>query len=176
MDSSASGCSTKNGASASTAISKNRASNTWLPRWACMPTSSTASEAAARASASAAAPDATPNPNLESSWPVRTNSWVWASTPGVMRMSTLGAARPPATSASMRSSSSKESTTMRPTPSASAVRSSSIDLLLPCSTSASGGVPAARATWYSPAVDTSRCMPASVASRAMARHRNALVA
>ena len=34
-----------------------------------------------------------PKPNLESSWPVRTYSWVWASTPGVTRTRTWGAAR-----------------------------------------------------------------------------------
>ncbi len=81
-----------------------------------MPTSSTAGEAAARASAASAAPDATPKPNFESSCPVRTNSWVCASTPGVMRTSTFGTGRPPSTSASMRSISSNESITMRPTP------------------------------------------------------------
>ena len=44
---------------------------------------------------SSAAPEARPKPNLESSWPVRTYSWVWASTPGVTRMRTSGrAARP----------------------------------------------------------------------------------
>jgi hypothetical protein len=38
----------------------------------------------------AAAPLLRPNPNFESSCPVRTYSWVWASTPGVTRSSTWG--------------------------------------------------------------------------------------
>ena len=40
----------------------------------------------------------------------------------------------------------------------------------------SAGTPAARATWYSPPVETSRLQPSSAASRAMAVHRNAYVA
>ena len=56
----------------------------------CRPTSSTAGESCARATARAASPDGTPKPNFESSWPVRTNSWVWASTPGVARIRTFG--------------------------------------------------------------------------------------
>ena len=47
-------------------------------------------ESAARATAAAASPEATPNPNFESTWPVRTNSCVCASMPGVTRISTLG--------------------------------------------------------------------------------------
>ena len=71
--------------------------------------------------AGAAAPVGTPKPNLESSWPVRTNSWVWASTPGRDADQHLRARRPSsACSASRRSSSSKLSTTMRPTPAARA--------------------------------------------------------
>ena len=141
-----------------------------------MPTSSTAGDDESRSSAAAAAPDATPNPNFESFWPVCTNSWVWASTPGVIRTSTDGTGSPSDTSCSMRSISSKESTTMRPMPSAMASRSSSSDLLLPCSTRRSAGTPAERATWYSPPVDTSRFIPSSTANRAIARQRNALVA
>ncbi len=72
------------------------------------------------ATASAAAPEETEKPNFESSWPVRTNSWVCASTPGVTLTSTFGrsgaggddSSRPP-----RRATSSKESTTIRPTPS-----------------------------------------------------------
>ena len=45
-------------------------------------------DAPERSTASAAAPEARPKPNFESSWPVRTNSWVCASTPGVTRTST----------------------------------------------------------------------------------------
>ena len=165
-----------NGARTSTASSKNRASNTCDPMWAWRPTRSTAGEAAARCTACSARPLASPNPNLESSCPVRTNSWVWASTPGVMRRRAFGTGRPSATRASSRSSSSKESTTTRPMPSDRARRSSSVLLLLPCSTRRSAGTPAARATWYSPPVDTSRLQPSSAASRAMAVQRKALVA
>ena len=43
-------------------------------------------------------------------------------------------------------------------------------------TARSAGTPAARATGSSPPVATSRCMPSSWARRAMAVHRNALVA
>ena len=70
----------------------------------------------AGATARPASPAATPKPNFESSWPVRTNSWVWASTPGVTRTSTFGRSPSSAWSAARRSSSSKLSTTMRPTP------------------------------------------------------------
>ena len=69
----------------STTREKAPTSNTWLPIWACSPTSSTASDAVARSTAASARPDDTVKPNLESSWPVATNSWVWASTPGVIR-------------------------------------------------------------------------------------------
>ncbi len=61
--------------------------------WACTPTSSTPGSNSRAATASAAAPEETENPNLESSWPVRTNSCVCASTPGVTRTRTLGRAR-----------------------------------------------------------------------------------
>ena len=44
--------------------------------------------------ASAAAPDASPKPNFESSWPVITYSWVWASIPGVTRTRTFGSGPP----------------------------------------------------------------------------------
>ena len=66
-------------------------------------------------------PPTRPNPNFESSCPVFTYSWVWASMPGVTRRSTAGARPSSACSASRRSSSSNESTTVRPTP---AVRAS----------------------------------------------------
>ena len=57
-----------------------------------------------------------------------------------------------------------------------AVASSSSDLLLPWRTRRSGGTPADRATCISPPVETSSRSPSSWANRAMARHRNALVA
>ena len=56
--------------------------------WACTPTSSTPGRSSSAATASAAAPEETEKPNLESSCPVRTNSWVCASTPGVTRTRT----------------------------------------------------------------------------------------
>ena len=65
---------------------------------------------------------------------------------------------------------------MRPTPTSSARASSASDLLLPWSTRRSAGTPAARATCSSPPVDTSRHMPSSWASAAMAWQRKALVA
>src|SRR3974377_2181319 len=58
--------------------------------WAWTPTSSREEINTGAATASAAAPEETENPNLESSCPVRTNSWVCASTPGVTRTSTCG--------------------------------------------------------------------------------------
>ena len=89
-----------------------------------------------------------------------------------------GGARLPGSSVSRpsRAISSKESTTIRPTPAASARASSASDLLLPCSTSRSAGTPAASATCSSPPVDTSRYMPSWWASAAIAVHRKALVA
>src|SRR5581483_6081097 len=57
----------------------------------------------------AAAPDAMPKPNFESVWPVRTNSCVCASTPGVTRTNTRGTTPSRACRSSRRSSSSKES-------------------------------------------------------------------
>ena len=88
------------------------------------------------------------------------------------------AARRPAVewSRSSRSSSSKLSTTMRPTPTSRAQASSVSLLLLPWRTSRSGSTPAARATCSSPPVATSRWRPSSSTRRAMARHRNALPA
>ena len=69
-----------------------------------------------------------------------------------------------------------ESTTMRPTPAASAARSSSVDLLLPWNTIRSAGNPARSATWSSPPVATSRSRPSSATRRAIAVQRNALLA
>ncbi len=70
---------------------------TWLPRWAWMPTNSTApaaSRSTRRSTARRAAPEPNPNPNLESSCPVWTYSWVCTSIPGVIRASTLGRGAP----------------------------------------------------------------------------------
>src|SRR5437588_578882 len=114
--------------------------------WAWMPARRSPGMKSTRRTASAAAPPRSPKPNFESTWPVITYSWVWASTPGVTRTSTLtGWARVASTRRSRRSSSSKLSTTMRCTPSFIASRSSTSDLLLPCTTSRSGGTPAVTA-------------------------------
>jgi hypothetical protein len=123
-----------------------------------------------RVTASAAWPEPRPKPNLESSWPVITYSWVWASTPGVTLTSRGWSVWPMASS---RSISSKESTTMRRTLLVVADCSSAVDLLLPCATMRSGGTPALRATCSSPAVDTSTHIPSSCTSAAMALHRKA---
>ena len=88
----------------------------------------------------------------------------------------LGTRPSAACSRSRRSSSSALSTTMRPTPTSRACASSASLLLLPCSTRRSAGTPAASATCISPPVATSRCIPSSWTRRAIARHRNALLA
>ncbi len=87
--------------------------------WACTPTSSNPGSSSSAATAWAAAPEATEKPNLESSPPVRMNSCVWASTPGVTRTNTRGRSGRPVGASRRRPSraiSSNESTTMRPTP------------------------------------------------------------
>ncbi len=161
---------------ASTPWEKFSTENTCDPMCMCIPTSSIDDDDAARSIASAAAPECHPNPNFESSWPVLTNSWVCASTPGVTRIRTRGARSPFATSSSMRSISSKLSTTIRPTPTNIARRSSSSLLLLPWSTTRFAGMPAARAMCISPPVATSSHIPSSWAMRAIAVQRKALVA
>ena len=96
--------------------------------------------------------------------------------PGVTRTRTLGNGPPgprrPDNRAS-RSISSKESTTILPTPAPNAASSSASDLLLPCRTSRSAGTPAASATASSPPVDTSMQQPSSWARAAMALQRKA---
>ncbi len=127
----------------------------------------------ARSMADCARPSAIGNPNFESVIPVWRYSCVCASIPGLTRMRTSGARNPEATSASILANSSKESTTIRLTPASSAISSSRTDLLFPCITSLSAGTPAARAMNISPPVETSMCMPASYAIRAIALHRKA---
>ena len=73
----------------------------------------------------------------------------------------------------MRSISSTPSTTSLPTPSSSASRSSSSDLLFPWNTIRSAGNPARCATCASPPVATSRWSPSSATRRAIATQRNA---
>jgi hypothetical protein len=114
----------KNGPSTSAACSNDDTSKTWLPMCACTPTSSTAGHELERGDRLGRAPEATEKPNLESSCPVRTNSWVWASTPGVTRTRTFGRSAGPGGDSSRRprrAISSNESTTIRPTPSSRAV-------------------------------------------------------
>ena len=109
-----------------------------------------------------ASPEATPKPNFESTWPVRTNSWVWASTPGVTRTSTFGheavlgveRGQPVELVEAVDDDAADAGRARGP-------RARSSDLLLPCSTSRSAGTPAARATCSSPPVATSRCRPSS---------------
>ena len=85
--------------------------------WQWNPAKCIASDLTTRSAASRALPFDTVKPNFESSAPVAMYSCVCASTPGVTRTSTRARRRGrAATSASMRSSSSNESATMRPTP------------------------------------------------------------
>ena len=124
-----------------------------------------------------ARPPMTPKPNFESSWPVRTNSWVCASTPGVMRSSTVGA-MPSSACRTARCGRARRSCrprcARRRPPAPCAARPTTC-----CCRAARAdrpARPAASATCSSPPVATSRCMPSSCARRAMARQRNAFVA
>ena len=87
--------------------------------------------ASRRRTASKASPEVIENPNFWSSWAVAMYSCVCASTPAVTR--TITRARIPVSSVTIasRSISWNESTMIRPTPSATARRSSATDLLLP---------------------------------------------
>ena len=69
-------------------------------------------------------------PNFWSSWAVAMYSWVCASTPAVTRTITPTGASCPAASSASRSISSKESTTIRPTPASTARRSSAHGLVV----------------------------------------------
>ncbi len=126
--------------------------------------------------ASIASPPARLKPNFWSSCPVAMNSWVCASTPTVTR--TMTRARTPSSraSATTRSISWKESTTIRPTPYSRASRSSATLLLLPWKAIRSGGNATRVATASSPPVQTSRCSPSSRTHWATAVHRKALPA
>ena len=70
-------------------------------------------------------------PNFWSSWAVAMYSCVWASTPAVTRTITAAVRPSDAVTRSSRSSSSNESTTIRPTPSDTARISSTSVLVLP---------------------------------------------
>ena len=107
------------------------------------PTSSTPGMSSSAATASAAAPEETEKPNFESSCPVRTNSWVCASTPGRDPDEDLGPVR------SRRDGLEQAAEAVdlvegvdddaADAPLAGPSASSSVDLLLPCRTSRSGG-------------------------------------
>ena len=158
------------------AFSNSAADITFDPMWQCRPTRFTEDAERARAIAACASPFARLKPNFESSWPVETYSCVWACTPGVIRRWTSGTGRPDACRRSRRSSSSKLSTTMWSTPAVTAWRSSSSDLLFPCTVHTDAGTPAESTACSSPPVATSSRRPSSWARRAIAPHRNALVA
>jgi hypothetical protein len=113
------------------------------------------------------------SPNFWSSVPVVSPAWVPASTPGTTRNSTCWRV---GTTAARVGISSRESITIRPTPTARAVFRSSSVFTLPCSTIRSPGKPAAAATATSPPEHTSMARPSWSTSRAMARHRKALAA
>ena len=115
-------------------------------------------------------------PNFESSQPVRIYSCVSASTPGVMRMYTSCTMPRSPAKRFTRSSSIRESSTMRPTPASSASHNSCSVLLLPCTNTRSMGKPAARAIASSPPPETSRHRPLSATICSTALFRNALLA
>ncbi len=81
--------------------------------------------------ASSAWPKAMGSPNFESSRPVVTLAWVWASTSGATRSRTACLRPAAAAAAAVRPMSAKFSTTTRPTPASAASRSSAGSLLLP---------------------------------------------
>ena len=132
----------------------------WDPTWTCRP-----STCGASASASSGA-----TPNFEPAWPVRIDSCVSASIPGVTRTSIR-----PTPASRARSSSSTESRTTYAARASAAAASSSSDLLLPCTTSRSPSTPARWAKRSSPSVETSAPRPSSASSRRIATFGNALV-
>ena len=81
--------------------------------------------------AAIASPEVIEKPNFWSSCAVAMYSWVCASTPAVTRTITLAMASVSLVRATSRSISWNESTMMRPTPTSTARRSSSVVLLLP---------------------------------------------
>ncbi len=104
------------------------------------------------------------------------NSCVCASTPTVARTITGWTTPASAAALATRAISSKESTTMRPTPYSMAAVISAIDLLLPCISRASPGTPARTATASSPPLATSMPRPSSNTHRATATDKKALAA
>ena len=115
-------------------------SKTCEPMCACTPCSVSPGIARSSSIAFRASPVATENPNFVSSWPVRTNSCVCASTPGVTR-TRQSSGDDALTSVESSAISSKLSTTSRWTPTAMARSNSSADLLLPCMMMRPAGTP-----------------------------------
>ena len=113
------------------ATSKPEESKICDPMWEWSPRISTFGASNNRRTASNASPDEIEKPNFWSSWAVAMYSWVWASTPAVTRTITLAVMPVSAVIAATRSTSSKESTMIRPTPATIARRSSIGVLLLP---------------------------------------------
>ncbi len=140
-------------------------SDTCEPRWQCRPTRSRMGWASTRRTASAAWSPARVKPNFWSLTPVVTARCPWMSMSGVTRMSTgwRRRARPARYAISM-----VESSTMRPTPTRTASRSSSGDFALPCMTMRAGSTPPASAVASSPAEQTSTPRRSSRAHRATA--------
>jgi hypothetical protein len=81
-----------------------------------------------------------------------------------------------AAASAIRTMSSKESMTMRPTLASTAVSISTIDLLLPCMSKRSPDTPARSATASSPPEATSMPRPSSVTQRATVVERKAFAA
>lgn len=70
----------------------------------------------------------------------------------------------------------KESSTIRPTPTVTALSISATVLLLPWKAMRSAGIPASSAQVSSPPEQTSRLSPSSLSQRTIARERNAFPA
>ncbi len=160
------------------ATSKLDGSRIWEPMCECTPIRSSSGRASTARSASRARPPLIESPNFWSSCAVEMYSWPPACTPVVTRTIT-GALRPSPrdrTASATRSTSPRESITIRPTPASSARAISASDLLLPCRPMSAPGTPARSATASSPPVEVSIRRPSSCAHRATAVHRNALPA
>ena len=127
--------------------------------------------------ASSAMPSVTVKPNFESSVPVSMYSWVWASTPGVTRTSTVGRR-------AERRGQLLEAVELVEgvgDDAADAERQRGVELVVGLVVAVEheplgAGSRRASATWSSPPVATSRCRPSSATSCAMAVQRNAFAA
>ncbi len=117
MDSSGRPWALTKGASASTAWKKESTTKTWLPMWACSPTSSTEASAASRSTAWPAAPERQAEAELGVVLAgAHVLVGVGLDAGGDPDQDLRARRRPSAARRSRRSTSSKESTTMRPTP------------------------------------------------------------